>query len=245
MLSVKRLCAVGTCTALALLSVLSTQAADLGNYFKIDAGISLPMDMQFRSIGGTGFPSTMTVGQLGEKIGIPVPAGQAGDVVTFNKPKFEFDPGVRVDVAVGHRFSEALAVELEAGFAENAVNEAKFTGTMNGVGYDQKFSINNVNLWQVPVLVNGIYTFNVSPKLKPFVGAGAGGIYTLVETKGSSRDDFTFAYQGQAGVDYLFTDTLSLGLTYKFLGTLDHDFGGVRTEPIYTHSILAALTLRF
>ena len=113
------------------------------------------------------------------------------------------------------------------------------------MSYPWEESGGNVNLWQVPVFLNGVYTFNFNPKFKPFLGAGAGGIATFLEAYGFSESDFTFGYQGMAGLKYAVADKVDLGLTYKFLGTLDHDFDGLKTDATMSHSFLAALTIRF
>src|SRR5437879_2082361 len=96
-----------------------------------------------------------------------------------------FDTGLRADAAFGYMATEALALEVEGGVVWN---QAK------GVGGD---------VYQIPVMLNGVWNIPVNTSWSGYIGAGAGGIWTDVETTSSgSSDDFVFGYQAMAGLKY-------------------------------------------
>lgn len=231
---------LGSCCLLAALIAQPAQAADQVFYFKADAGLALVQDVDVKSIEGYALPLTGTLSDPVTVFGITIPAG----TYTVNKPKVSFDPGLRVDMIGGYKVSETVALELEAGLLYNSLDKLSISGTQDTVPFSHSYKL-NANLWQVPVFVNGVYTFKLDSKFKPFLGAGVGGVWTCVEGSGESESDFTFAYQGMAGIRYELSNTMDIGLTYKFLGSLDHEFGGIKTDGIYSHSILAAFTFRF
>jgi opacity protein-like surface antigen len=219
--------AIGICTAsLALLT--QAQAGEQGPYFKFDAGVALPQDVTITRMNGLDFPAISYDG-----------------IETVDQPKMRLSPGVRSDFAVGYAFNKMLSLEIEGGVVYNPLDKIEYTGTYEGYPFSSEESVSDFSLWQVPVLANVIFTIPLDSKFKPFIGAGAGGIWTILSGEGETDDDFTFAFQGMAGVNYAITEDVDLGIAYKFLGTLQHDLGGLKLEPVYTHSILAVLTARF
>lgn len=189
--------------------------------------------------------------------GLIRPTGYAPDAVVnyyeaARSSKCKFDPGFRVDLVGGYNISEAVALELEVGLIYNPFDvkyKAYGTFTVDDLVYDSwsySDKIKDLDLWQIPILLNGVYTFQTESKLKPFLGVGVGGIFTIVDgDEWGSDSDFTFAYQGMAGLNYELSECVDVGLAYKFLGTLDHKFDDVKTDPILSHSFLASLTWRF
>jgi len=165
-----------------------------------------------------------------------------------------FDTGVRFDVSVGYEFNRYLAAEMEFGWTWN--NVSSISGlTVSGASYGNFPFLANLIL-QLP-LADG--------HLIPYVGAGAGGSVGsfdadfisngLVAISGSDTD-LAFAYQGMAGVRYLFNDSMAVGLAYKYLGTGSTTyyegitFGGATAGSFGlgstgTHSVQATFTFRF
>ncbi len=151
--------------------------------------------------------------------------------------KLKFDPGVRLDLGGGYRFSDSLAAGIETGLVANGART---------VGSDEEF--NSLTLFQVPILATLKYQIPLRSRFRPYLGAGAGGVYTELDNLDvlgtvNNASDFTFGYEGFAGVLYQISPRIDLGLEYKFMGTTDHSFqhvGGTRT-----HSILVAFSLRF
>jgi opacity protein-like surface antigen len=235
---------------LAALIAQPVQAADQKSYFSMDAGLSIVQDIEIKSIAGVNFPLSGKV--PGTLLGLKVPSSLAGTSVSIDKPKFTMSPGFRFDLIGGYNLSETVALELEAGLLYNAFDKLTISGSGGGVPVSASARLSDsgldMSLWQVPVFVNGVYTFKLDSKFKPFLGAGVGGVFTLIHMDAGglsdNESDFTFAFQGMAGVKYQVSDKVDIGVTYKFLGSLDHDFSGVKTDGIYSHSFLAALTVK-
>ena len=201
-------------------SALAVQAADVEktSYFKLDAGLSIVNDIDIKN------PQDLDFFDLG-----------VTDV------KLKTDPGVRVDLAGGYNFSKCWALEIEAGFTFNSIKELEASAF--GISGTEEL---DMNLFQIPLLVNVIYRLPLDSKFKPYIGAGAGGVWSIISGDDvDSENDIAFAFQGMAGVDYELNDKTDIGIGYKFLGALEQDFGGVETENIYTHAILATFNFRF
>jgi opacity protein-like surface antigen len=211
--------------SLALASL--AQADEPGLYFKFDAGAALPQDVAITKVGQ-----------------IELPAVSYDGLETYNQPKAKLRTGFRGDLAAGYAFNKMFSVELDAGVVYNPLDKLQYSGTYLGVPYSYDESP-SVNLWQVPLLANVIFTIPLDSKFKRFIGAGAGGIWTVLDGEDTSNNDFTFAFQGLAGINYAISDNVDIGVVYKFLGTLEHNLGDLRTDPVYTHSIMAVLTCRF
>ena len=178
---------------------------------------------------------------IGAGINIP------GDVeATVTDPTFgsntgdlELDPGFRASISGGVHFTPMLAVELESGFLYNEVD-----------GSD------DVALSHVPILANVIFRFDTggSPWV-PFIGAGAGGVLSMLDFDNDDIDedesdtDFVFAWQGLAGIHYQFSDNMSVGVTYKYLGVGGPEFEiqdtGVELDSIHNHAILGSFNWGF
>jgi opacity protein-like surface antigen len=149
-----------------------------------------------------------------------------------------FDPGFRLDVAGGYQFTREFSVELETGLTGNRAQ-----------GFVDDFYDNeSVYLLQTPILANVTYRIPLQRRLKPFIGAGIGGVYTRLENWSVLSDehngsDFTFGFQGSAGVRYQISPRTELGVAYKFMGTTDHRLENM--DGTRSHSAVIAFLLRF
>ena len=163
----------------------------------------------------------------------------------------DFKTGLRGNISIGYQATESLSFEMETGFIWNQVDRIKGPGgsvNTSALGVD-------ANIYQVPILFKSKYTFLPQYKWRPYFGAGLGPIATIgtIESRGSglipagstSGYDFTLAYQLEAGVDVELTQNVSLGVGYKFLRSLNHKLGDLRTEEISTHSLEAQITCKF
>jgi len=169
--------------------------------------------------------------------------------------KARFDVGARADVAVGYQFNPCWAAELEGGVVWNQVDRIGTEvppppPTSTGGVYEK----GKADLYRIPLLVNAVYNLPIgNDRLKCFVGAGAGGMASVLDarfiTAKVNDTDFTFAYQAFAGIKYAINDHVEIGAEYKFLGTPDHDWNEhavkVKTDEIFTHAVMAALTFHF
>jgi opacity protein-like surface antigen len=158
-----------------------------------------------------------------------------------------FNPGVRGDIAVGYNITGSLAAELETGFMWDSMDK------INGRSLS---SINqSVDLYSIPILANVVYKFQTKSAWTPYVGVGVGGIVGMFDFKNSSTSysdtDFTLAYQGEAGVKYALTKNASIGIAYKFLGTLNQRYylsgigDHITLDGVYIHGVFANFTWNF
>jgi len=161
----------------------------------------------------------------------------------------EFDTGVRFDFAGGYKITSAFAVELEVGLAYNSVDT--ISGSFYGDDYDVDLSDTalDLDLYQIPMLVNLSYTIPLNSRIKPFIGVGVGGLAAIAsaEMYGFEEDEstFAFAYQAFAGVSYQISNNADIGLIYKFMGSSDLDFDSFETDGIGAHMIGLNLEWRF
>jgi opacity protein-like surface antigen len=166
-----------------------------------------------------------------------------GQNVTFN-------PGARIDLALGYNLSDTLGLEFEPGFMWNSVD------SLHGVSVDSWGE--SLDLYSVPLMFNVVYRFQTDTKWTPYVGAGIGA--DIVTFDGSTRyfnaSDTTvaFAYQAEVGLKYELSDRAFVDLGYKFFGSTDQDFSlglpynhtdNVSFGSIYVHGIFASFTLNF
>lgn len=158
-----------------------------------------------------------------------------------------FDPGARLDFDFGYNFTTNWAAELEIGLIINQVKNSAFLGT----------DLMGVDLVELPVMMNLIYTQPLGRHFSAYVGGGLGGAFSDYSNEfgGTTESDTTFAFQGLAGLKYAINERWDLGVTYKFIGTTEHDVGSgwdsqgnpteFKSDGTMTHSILVALTFKF
>ncbi len=154
-----------------------------------------------------------------------------------------FNTGVRGDLALGWRFNDSWAAEIEAGVIHNAIPEA------------------NGDMYQIPTLLNAIYEIPLKHSLRPCLGAGVGAAVTRLNGNFFQNQippvalpihdsDVTFGFQATAGVKYEITSSIVIDLEYKFFGTTDHSWHSssgstLESDGIYSNSVLASFTWKF
>jgi opacity protein-like surface antigen len=147
--------------------------------------------------------------------------------------RLSFKTGVRVDLNGGYQFDDSWALELEGGFICNSVD---FSNSGQAAAR---------SLYQIPLLLNGIYTLPVKWPVKPYVGAGLGGELTGL----NGFHDSAGAGQLMAGLKFQMSPRINLGLGYKLLVTTKHDwsnfFDASQTGRTINNSLLANITVRF
>lgn len=158
------------------------------------------------------------------------------------REKVQFDLGARLDFAVGYHFTDSFAAEFETGLIYSPVSSSGETSLNSG----------NIDFLQIPLFLNALYTVPTRSRLKPFVGAGVGGMFTSVQSFDllddfSGDSDAVFAYQATAGIRYEITKTMDLGFAYKYTGTLEHTFDSLSTtlSGNRMHSFLMLFRVRF
>src|SRR4051794_11773371 len=153
----------------------------------------------------------------------------------------EMDPGFRFSVAGGYRFNPMISAELETGFIFNQMDAISVPGG--------SFDVDDVSVSHVPFLGNVVFRFENSSRIVPFIGAGAGGVLSMLDLDDDDLDsnesdsDFVFAWQAFAGVVYKINDSMSAGVTYKYLGVDRPEFriegDRFKFDTVHNHSILA------
>ncbi len=136
-------------------------------------------------------------------------AGQAG-----------FDTGWTVLATVGHAWRNRFRLEFEAGYRDNDVDVFSTGGA--------PVTAFSGDLWEVTLMANVLYDVPLTNDLTLSVGAGAGGDFTnYTFNEGGVRtedDDWNFAYQGIAGVNYAIGRQTSLFVNYRYLRVVNPAF---------------------
>ncbi len=142
---------------------------------------------------------------------------------------FELDTGTRFDVVFGINLNRIVAIELETGVLHNS-----FEGTSED------------SFWQVPILINGIFTLLPDSKIHPFAGIGGGFLASITPSMVDS-DCYTGAVQFQAGAKYDFSERLDLNLGYKYLVAFRQSrfLGDFTVDYVHNHSLLVGLGVHF
>jgi opacity protein-like surface antigen len=162
--------------------------------------------------------------------------------------KVRFEPGARLDVEMGYDFARNWAVELELGLIISPVKHSYVMGT----------DYMSVDLVQLPVLVNMIYSRPFGQRCLFYVGGGAGGVFSHYEDEygDTTPTASAFGYQGLAGVKLALDNRWDLGVGYKILGTTGYNVdSGVaydgftpteyKSNGNLSQSILMTLTYKF
>jgi opacity protein-like surface antigen len=174
-------------------------------------------------------------GSLMQDTKIKSDVSNSGGTITYN-------PGLRGVVAFGTGISPSFNAELETGFLWNSID------TIAGDSPSE-----NSSLVQIPIMGNVIYKIPFKANSTPYIGAGVGGVVGFMDLHTPlgtvNNADFTFGYQAMAGWKFHVSDKVDLGLAYRFLGTLDHDWSDhqvtFKTHGAFNHSFLATLTYKF
>ncbi|HTY88640.1 MAG TPA: outer membrane beta-barrel protein [Candidatus Acidoferrum sp.] len=212
------------------------------------------MDYRYPSNSGGAAPGHDSVLPLGGKVYLGFDAGvalQQNITLSDNvgdSGQVTFDPGARLDLQVGYNFTTNWAAEFELGLIISPVKYSYALGT----------DYMGVDLVQMPLMVNVIYSRTLGRGFSVYAGGGVGGIFSHYQDEygDTTSSASAFAYQGLAGVKYALNRKWDLGVGYKFLGTTEYDVGsGVaydgftpteyKSSGNVVHSILLTLTCKF
>ncbi len=144
----------------------------------------------------------------------------------FSSAQISSRAGFRFTGAVGYKFNDWFALELESGVLYNEIHEVivedpKPTKSNKGgesvvIGEDD---IHDPDQFQVPVMLNAFFFIPTGTRLRPYLGGGIGGMFHWVDAQISDPenggktidsfnleiDDFDFSYQAFAGLRYVIT----------------------------------------
>ncbi len=146
----------------------------------------------------------------------------------------EFDAGFASGLTVGYHLTPWLAAEFQTGYMLNGIRHA------------------DAWLSQSPFLVNLTYECHHCGKFVPFVGAGAGGMLSVLTIDGyidfgggavwmdGSDGSVVFAWQAYGGIRYDFNDRMGVGFLYRFRGSAGPSWD---VEDWYTGATIGELSL--
>lgn len=141
------------------------------------------------------------------------------------------ETGFVVSVAVGWHLDDIIAqglrVELEGAYRHNNGNLGSFTEATSG-GSSSAVST-DLTTWSV--MGNVWYDFNLSSRLRPYIGGGAGWVRNkVVPTFCACRpiENEGFGWQAGAGLNFVVSENSSIGVGYRYMdaGDQGETFGG-------------------
>jgi len=161
-----------------------------------------------------------------------------------------FNLGIRGDIVLGYNINQSWAVEFETGVLWNSMDEV---GGVSLSSIGQSF-----DTYTGPFLANVVYKVPLKGRLYPYVGIGVGGAAAIASfnTGGftpTTLGDYTFVFacQGEAGLEYKLTKSVSVDVAYKFLGTTNPKWyfseipDRIEEDGFYTHAIVVSFTWNF
>jgi opacity protein-like surface antigen len=177
---------------------------------------------------------------------------QGNPAFSAQNQKVSYDVGVVADGALGWSFNQYVGLDFESGYMWGRIN--------NIPGYNA----NGSTIANVPLLGNLTLSLPIPhTNIVPYIGGGAGGAVSTfdahgfsdsggVQTAYGSESDTVFAYQAFAGVRFMLSPNVSVGLGYKYFATGNPTFSyppgpnlNVAFSGVHTHSILFTLQCNF
>jgi len=161
--------------------------------------------------------------------------------------ELSFDPGWAAELATGYHINEFLRAELAMAWRQTEIDDAELFGV--DLALDEDY----IGLFTA--MLNGYVDLPLIFGVRPFIGGGVGFAYFDVELKDRTSlvdvdsGDFTFAWQGIAGLAIHLTQGVALTGTYTYLGTSntenDNDLDGLRIKDYRAHTLMAGLRFYF
>lgn len=171
----------------------------------------------------------------------------------------KMDSGFGALLAIGYGPSLGLRSEVEFGYRKLDFDEldgGKLTGNGVDVSVEGKLPYKG-DVTTLSLMLNGVYAFEAGP-VRPYLGLGVGmarhdatsdaqtatigGVeYSLGK---SSDDDIVFAYQFMGGVGYAMSESTEVRIGYRYFGSGDGDFEGLKTS-YGTHNFEGGILVRF
>jgi opacity protein-like surface antigen len=160
--------------------------------------------------------------------------------VSSSKATLAYNPGFRMDCPIGAKITDWFALEFAPGFMLNTIQYIEPTNGSLSIGSQTVSQNGQASLvgdyYQIPILANFLFTIPIHPQFTISAGFGVGGMVSAAQTtslQGVSLEDsdgistaLSFAYSGQFGLNFPFSDNMQAGLYYKYTGTGAQDFTG-------------------
>lgn len=138
---------------------------------------------------------------------------------------WEMDRGEHWGAAVGHYVQPNLAVEFEI-----------LRTRTNYTGYPDN------DLTATSLMVNGVYSFNRESRVRPYVGAGLGGVQ--VGYSPSDSEDTVFGWQVMAGLEAPIAGRVSGFVEYRYQDAATAEDGALEWEYL-SHNLGIGLRFTF
>lgn len=212
----------------AMLLAVATQAQASGFYLGFNAGVNMAPESD-NSIDADLRP-----------LGAPLPGNVVVDTTV------DHDIGGAFIATAGYEWASGLRVEGEIGYRINGLDmgtlqsiDASGVGgpVIGGIGIGAELSGSVQNL---SFMANAAYSFDIGAGgLRPYVGAGIGMALLMADasinipaalgapvSEQQIVDDSAtvFAYQVKVGVEYPIAEQWTMGLEYRYFGTVDPNY---------------------
>jgi outer membrane protein OmpA-like peptidoglycan-associated protein len=136
----------------------------------------------------------------------------------------EWDTGWMIEADVGYRWAEFWRAELELSYRENDLDTFGFGGA--------PLATASGDLEQLAIMANLLFDFDVTDTINFSIGAGIGAAQVEIEATGTgvttvfldeSDQDWTWAYQGIAGISFETGDQTEIFIDYRYFVANDVD----------------------
>ena len=172
-----------------------------------------------------------------------VESEDGGETYT-SKETLELESGMGFLIAVGAGDDVGLRGELELGYRKLDWDKFKSDGSDADGDYTT-----------LSFMANGIYAFEASDRMRPYVGVGLGLARHSATNEDEEDgplfdvDDTVFAYQGMVGLGFPLSEKTEARVGYRYFATADADYGidvnQIKGASYGTHSIEAGIRFRF
>ena len=193
-------------------------AKDNGLYLSIGAGVNFAMDADGKNYSES----------------------RGGIVTNVTNQTFSFDTGFEFNIALGIPLTEQWSLEVMTGVAMNGVDSLTANVDEPAIGAFGIGTYDDGDLYQVPLVANIRYDFELNDEIGLGVYAGGGLQYTHMKVSGGqviapgflpvdlgSTSGNAWAFRYQLGVDLSWdvAANMTLGLNVRYSGTSENDFG--------------------
>jgi outer membrane protein OmpA-like peptidoglycan-associated protein len=133
-----------------------------------------------------------------------------------------FDTGWAVLASVGYGFGGGWRAEFEAGYRDNEGDGGTFTLT------PFPDSLLSWDVSEVSLMMNVLYDIPLTERMSLSLGAGAGADFAMVDHNffglPVEDDNWSFAYQGIAGLNYAIGQQTDLFVNYRYFRATEPEF---------------------
>ena len=151
------------------------------------------------------------------------------------------DAGIGFNHSIGYNFGSEFSLEVEFSSQGGEFDRGcSHASCIEALSEKMDGDIETKSL-----LVNGIYFFDYSETISPYIGWGVGTAFHEATLDGyDDGAQTTFAYQFKTGIDLKLSHHINLFTGYRFFTTDDPDFGFFKGE-VTSHSLEAGIRYYF